>query len=682
MSAVRIANHSNPTGRDSRKRWASARSNGRSQYYQGAKLDTISNRIYSITSVTCNLIQGHPLTFAERIAKAQTKAAAGPTNSLARQSAPLVAHQPGHDVVGLVHMLQGTIGNQATIRLLAQRAQNLTRDAPRGHHGQAAATMAQEMPQSPGQSLDPAVRTFAEARFGHDFSQVKVHTDARAAESARGVNALAYTSGNHIAFDTGQYAPATPAGMRLLGHELTHVVQQRFAPVLARGVSVADDPHERQAGAVADALMQGGHVAGLLDSRPGPISQSLQRQPAPPPPPHPMTYDRTIYHLKPVPKGLTVDMVKQQLRDKIKLGAITSIATKGGTGNAEIFLLSILFALADRKRWHTEADIVTAIDWPKPGTPAPLGQVTVRIDDKGAASAELIATGVPAVTQQTSAAALQADYKLASVRDDGTATWSAAELNDVAAALAILPPADKAALEDVELVRVDKIPGHPDRAGQFEAPEHAAVAAEEVKRHAMLTLATSAFTHDTLQFAGGTAKTVPASFQAILHEVGHAVETQVYRQKWRSHAQALADTKAAGNVQESQARKKERKDVEDKLKATRNPAEKKRLEKRLGKFDLDLALSAGKATDKKAAETKLTAKEKEVLDMEKGPTDRLAKFVDMVAKNHIVPITDYSKQGDKEFYAEAYSLWLVDPEFLQNNYKAVYEFFQHGDYRN
>lgn len=68
-----------------------------------------------------------------------------------------------------------------------------------------------------------------EWRFGHDFSQVKVHSDARAAESARGVNALAYTVGRDIVFGAGQYTPKTTKGRRLLAHELTHVLQQRGA---------------------------------------------------------------------------------------------------------------------------------------------------------------------------------------------------------------------------------------------------------------------------------------------------------------------------------------------------------------------------------------------------------------------------------------------------------------------
>jgi Domain of unknown function (DUF4157) len=79
---------------------------------------------------------------------------------------------------------------------------------------------------SPGQALEPALRTSMEQRFGHDFSGVRVHTGAAAAESAREIRALAYTVGRDVVFAPGHYAPGTHDGRRLLAHELTHVVQQ------------------------------------------------------------------------------------------------------------------------------------------------------------------------------------------------------------------------------------------------------------------------------------------------------------------------------------------------------------------------------------------------------------------------------------------------------------------------
>jgi hypothetical protein len=77
-----------------------------------------------------------------------------------------------------------------------------------------------------GEPLHEGTRGFMESRFGEDFSEVRVHTDAQAGESARGLNADAYTSGRDIYFAPGMYAPASPAGQRLLAHELAHTIQQ------------------------------------------------------------------------------------------------------------------------------------------------------------------------------------------------------------------------------------------------------------------------------------------------------------------------------------------------------------------------------------------------------------------------------------------------------------------------
>lgn len=79
---------------------------------------------------------------------------------------------------------------------------------------------------SPGQQLDAATRAFMEPRFGQNFDGVRVHTGPEAAASAAAVGAKAFTVGKNITFGTGEYAPYSPAGRRLLAHELTHVIQQ------------------------------------------------------------------------------------------------------------------------------------------------------------------------------------------------------------------------------------------------------------------------------------------------------------------------------------------------------------------------------------------------------------------------------------------------------------------------
>ena len=80
-----------------------------------------------------------------------------------------------------------------------------------------------------GRPLPATERAFFEPRFCHEFGRVRIHTDPQSADSARALNARAYTLGTHIVFGAGRYVPEIAAGRRLLAHELTHVVQQRSA---------------------------------------------------------------------------------------------------------------------------------------------------------------------------------------------------------------------------------------------------------------------------------------------------------------------------------------------------------------------------------------------------------------------------------------------------------------------
>jgi hypothetical protein len=117
-----------------------------------------------------------------------------------------------------------------------------------------------EVLRSPGQPLDAATRAFMEPRFGYDFSRVRVHTDTQAAESARAVNALAYTVGRDVVFGVGQYAPLTSQGQMLLAHELTHTIQQRSdLHQLPEQLNVthAGEAAEQEAASAAEVLMQG-----------------------------------------------------------------------------------------------------------------------------------------------------------------------------------------------------------------------------------------------------------------------------------------------------------------------------------------------------------------------------------------------------------------------------------------
>lgn len=80
--------------------------------------------------------------------------------------------------------------------------------------------------QSSGRPLDKPTRSFMEQHFGFDFGKVQIHDNQLAHQSAKDINALAYTHGHHIAFDAGQYQPQTESGRKLIAHELTHTLQQ------------------------------------------------------------------------------------------------------------------------------------------------------------------------------------------------------------------------------------------------------------------------------------------------------------------------------------------------------------------------------------------------------------------------------------------------------------------------
>jgi len=116
--------------------------------------------------------------------------------------------------------------NSATGTAVRQTQQTSLRQSSEAAAGEVATGLG-EAPLSPGQALDPATRVFMEARFGQDFGSVLVHTDNRAADSARSINAVAYTVGSDVVFGAGQYAPATAAGRKLLAHELAHTIQQQ-----------------------------------------------------------------------------------------------------------------------------------------------------------------------------------------------------------------------------------------------------------------------------------------------------------------------------------------------------------------------------------------------------------------------------------------------------------------------
>lgn len=111
----------------------------------------------------------------------------------------------------------------------------------------------------PGRPLDSDVRDFMESRLEYDFSRVRIHTDAKASESARAIAATAYTVGRDVVFSADHYSPSTRSGRELVAHELVHVIQQGHQPSpTSLRIGSADDHFEREAE----------HIARQVDSSP------------------------------------------------------------------------------------------------------------------------------------------------------------------------------------------------------------------------------------------------------------------------------------------------------------------------------------------------------------------------------------------------------------------------------
>jgi hypothetical protein len=142
--------------------------------------------------------------------------------------------------------LQKTAGNATVTAALEEQEPSLVKDVV-GSGG--------------GAPLDRDTRGFMESRLGADFSDVRVHTDGKATQSARSVQAHAYTVGNDVVFQSDKYAPESASGQRMLAHELTHVVQQRSGPVAGTpapgGIQIShpSDSFEQAAESSADRVM-------------------------------------------------------------------------------------------------------------------------------------------------------------------------------------------------------------------------------------------------------------------------------------------------------------------------------------------------------------------------------------------------------------------------------------------
>ncbi len=240
----------------------------------------------SVTPVTPAFVQRHascacggdcPRCQAEAPAQAKLKVSA-PDDAYEREAdhvAEQVMSMPGHDGAGVARaaagpdiqrlsspgedetraplhiMTKGLYGQSCDSAPSGEEEEEeegpgVMRKATPGEPGRAAGDIRHQLSRSRGggRPLSAPTLAFMETRFGHDFGDVRVHTDGDAAQMTKDLHAEAFTTGRDIYFRPGTYAPETSAGKRLLAHELTHVVQQRGSDIIGRSAGRDGDGRE------------------------------------------------------------------------------------------------------------------------------------------------------------------------------------------------------------------------------------------------------------------------------------------------------------------------------------------------------------------------------------------------------------------------------------------------------
>ena len=146
-------------------------------------------------------------------------------------------------------------------RSIQRSEQAATETAPSGKAG--VPESVREVISSTGRSLDASIQRAMEDRMGDSLGDVRIHTGPQAAAACESINARAFTVGNHVAFNQGEYDPSSPEGQHVLAHELAHVRQQTGGAVSMLpqdDVELEVDPDpalEREAEETAQQVMQG-----------------------------------------------------------------------------------------------------------------------------------------------------------------------------------------------------------------------------------------------------------------------------------------------------------------------------------------------------------------------------------------------------------------------------------------
>ncbi|HXQ24588.1 MAG TPA: hypothetical protein VN812_23105 [Candidatus Acidoferrales bacterium] len=617
--------------------------------------------------------------------------------------------------------LQRTIGNQAVQRLLHANAEDLEVNSS----------------------------TLATGHFAHDFSRIPVYHQAPADEEgktsasldgvqASGLRDLRARVSRVTGIDVGGVPVETgdARGKRAVthearvtlgseatehdvAHELAHAAQQRAFS----GAWLGADALERRADEVATVAVSGGSAAVAAGRAP---TAAILGTGDP--------YSREAITLTQPLAGATVKDFKDQLQLKIDSGDITGYSISGVKAGdpQEMFLYNALILLANKQRWGSELDLVTSIGAGK-------GEVTVRFDAAGKAEARLVGKSAPTVPAAFAKAkdasdAIVAKYKLAKVTGEHGRNWTIDDLNKVLAAWGRLSPAEAVALEGYVLIRTDKLSQNGESLqGQTTHTDELKQRATQATHLREIRFADSAFAADDKSFIGDAADAAPASFEILIHEVGHAFEAKPYddvnapaavdaakanQSAATAHAVQLAANKAINAALRGKFPKQDLASGQPLLNAVLSA------QKVFQAFEespdaANDALAKKAIADRDAVKTTIAMGNKVVIGLATALTEqdayfaalekllaasaaaaasrakadalksgsntkRLQAFIDFVTAEKIQPPTAYAAKHwpaePAEFFDEAFSLWKNDPAFFAKYSSKLKAWFDAGNH--
>lgn len=528
--------------------------------------------------------------------------------------------------------------------------------------------------------MPEAVQTKMEGSFGTDFSNVNIHENDN---SATQMGALAYTRGNNVHFAPGQYNPGSQKGQELLGHELTHVVQQRAGRVTptrqGKGMPVNDSPSlEKEAdvlgakaaqgkSAVVNGKGNGIQKANDLSSVPADNKKKTKIATTS------ISQSNTLADLFDLTKNYVID---EPVKSNTSFNGVNSDMEKG----LKIYIQSILGAIQDgqsiTRKLNFKTDKPADISGYSADSQAKLGKdIAYRFtayDEAKSGTKKIIIEELGEITDKAPTADETKKIKdtfdkyftfgvnkKKVLQDDGTEkevsfTFSASEKNDVYKSVSLLPDDVLQNIKDVKFLRDDINPHTANEAGHYNTGDHT------------ITLYDLCFKSGKTLYGNLANGFHTGAEQTVVHELAHAVDNAKHKTAWEKYQTAQNDSNQAID------------DFNNEV-ATYNALVEKYNKKEIDKATLD---KAKKELDKKEAamNTKKAEKstaEKAYLDITSpsGVKKKLENntfkddgifhstdFSKAVKTDGDTPITDYGGTDTGESFAESFALYYVDNE--------------------